>query len=247
MSYFKALERSKNNKVAKYQPVRPNIAICIPTRGQLSVSFVTFVYTPLALFRQTWCNKVTILRSNPYSVALNRNLITEEALKEGADYILWLDDDMLFNGIDPNEALKKLVETDALIVSGLCREKTPPDFPYAMAEDRPYYSNEGLPQLMKEIDYSKVKDNVLDVYETGLACCLIKAEVFAKMQKPYFRWDDGIFGEDLYFMKKARELGYKVKVRTDVKLDHSGTFIIKHDGSLDQARAEQSIVRCGTR
>lgn len=72
------------------------------------------------------------------------------------------------------------------------------------------------------------KDDVIDVADTGSFCMLAKREVYDKMQKPYYYYDDETgFPEDRYYCDKARALGYKIKVRSDLKLNH-----ISHFGDL---------------
>lgn len=73
------------------------------------------------------------------------------------------------------------------------------------------------------------KNKVGEILWCGLGCTLVKAQVFSKLEKPYFRsdkllllnswpnieWIDageqGYGGQDIYFCIKAREKGFKIK------------------------------------
>jgi hypothetical protein len=63
---------------------------------------------------------------------------------------------------------------------------------------------------------------------------LIKREVFEGMSEPWFDmpWQTtrGYMGEDVFFCKKAQELGYKVYIDHDVshEIGHIGTFEFGH-------------------
>lgn len=84
-------------------------------------------------------------------------------------------------------------------------------------------------------DYDTWKD---EITHCGLGCVLIKADVFKKLKKPYFRTDISYVrfgdevqeiktpnqewgGEDAYFFHKVREAGYKL-TKTDVTVQHLG-------------------------
>jgi hypothetical protein len=63
---------------------------------------------------------------------------------------------------------------------------------------------------------------------------LIKREVFEGMSEPWFDmpWQTtrGSMGEDVFFCKKARELGHKIYIDHDVshEIGHIGTFEFGH-------------------
>jgi hypothetical protein len=117
MAYFRNLERSEKRKLEEAR--KPRIAICIPTRGMIHLNFLKEVYMPLAVVPLPRCHKITTLSEGHYSVVQPRNSLVEFALKSGADYIWFLDDDTLFPNKNPNEVLKMLYDTNQPIVSGL--------------------------------------------------------------------------------------------------------------------------------
>jgi intein/homing endonuclease len=63
--------------------------------------------------------------------------------------------------------------------------------------------------------------------------CMIKREVFEKVEAPWFVWNDiGENSEDFYFFEKARQAGYGTKVMTEIKLSHIGDLVVTFDGKF---------------
>uniref|UniRef100_A0A6H1ZVL4 Putative glycosyl transferase n=1 Tax=viral metagenome TaxID=1070528 RepID=A0A6H1ZVL4_9ZZZZ len=142
-----------------------------------------------------------------------RNGICKFALEEGMDYVLFVDDDQII----PRETIKKLVELDKDIVC------TP-------ILDR---NGEGRIAL-----FNKDWDDILDCTEDmevgycGMGCTLIKIDVlkelYSKYERPfefgYIGEDDDqrYLGEDLMFTKRARENGFNIWCKHDIKPIHLG-------------------------
>ncbi len=62
--------------------------------------------------------------------------------------------------------------------------------------------------------------------------CLVKSEVFRKMEYPHFNYQSALnhrdtISEDVYFCKKARDNGFKVWADTTIICDHKGTHYYK--------------------
>jgi hypothetical protein len=75
-----------------------------------------------------------------------------------------------------------------------------------------------------------------EVGSVGTGVMLIKREVFQGMSEPWFdmpwQYDNrGYMGEDVFFCKKAQELGFKVYIDHDVskEIGHIGTFEFRHE------------------
>jgi hypothetical protein len=233
MSYFRNLERSERSKAGQ-EKKKPRITLCLPTRGMLNIKFVQT--TLFDLYTQPLFDMTMQIVAGNHSVDCTRNIAARHAKEEpDSEYLFWLDDDMLFsNGIQPHQALKMLYDLNEPIVTGLARNKT--NFGYSAWRNNSQ-------ELLTEEDVKESK--IIDVAGAGLYCCLVKREVFDKMKYPYFdtvclenrtRGMD-IIGEDSYFFSKARELGYKAKLLTSVKLDHiCGDIVVNCDGSIQPVR-----------
>jgi 2-polyprenyl-3-methyl-5-hydroxy-6-metoxy-1,4-benzoquinol methylase len=144
-----------------------------------------------------------------------RNELARDALKDGCDYILFIDSDIIM----PSGAIDKLIDMNEDIASGLYFAKAKPYLPVArvMKGDKHFY--------LEDFEYNKI----MDVAGVGLGLCLIKSDVFRKLTYPYFKfeWKDdenGIYevAEDLYFCDNARAVGYSIKLNTGLLLEHEG-------------------------
>jgi len=205
-------------------PHKPIIAICLPHTGMLYSEFVQRTWLPL-MTQQDWCIK-KVFMCKSYGLPLARNILVENALKSGADYILFVDSDMIpETPSDPNMALRILYECNAPVVSALYRVKKKEGYTYAMwLKD---------PKGRGYVAVEKWTGNYIKVDAVGLGFCLIKTEVFEKMDKPYFHWElQDEISEDFYFCEKVKKLGYTIRVMTDVRFSHIGIFKVTSDGKI---------------
>jgi glycosyltransferase involved in cell wall biosynthesis len=143
-----------------------------------------------------------------YQLPFSRNRIIQHALDSNSDYVFFVDADMVFQP----DVLLKLYAHDLPMVNALAFRRTFPSYPC----------------IFKWVDANKCYETVeytnglLEVDATGMACHLIKTEVFRKMKKPYYYYRDNLFSSDLTFCENAKKLGYKIMIDTDVKIGHIG-------------------------
>lgn len=215
----------------------PKIAICIPFNANWIPEWAEKMYLPLMYHPVNWCQKIAFLTRVP-SISVARNTLVEQALSINADYILFVDTDIVMEQpSDPNVALSQLYQTinkskdtnnsnykDARIVSGLYRAKQKTGFGYAMWLK---YQEKGFTPI------ANWQGNWLNVDVVGMGFCLIDMKVFKDIPKPWFIWNEpsGI-SEDFYFCLLAKKQGYETRVFTDVKLSHLGTLKVKCDATI---------------
>ena len=205
---------------------KPRIAICVPHTGNWNAEWTEKTYGPLRFIPLDWCDKIPFLCRVP-SLPLARTILVESTLQANADYVFFLDTDVIIEG-DPNQALRMLYECmqgtdDVSIVSGLYRAKQKGGFNNAM-----WMKTEG--------GYAPIREwsgNFLTVDVCGLGLSLIKTEVFKKSPKPWFHWEesDGI-SEDFFFMEKCHSYGFKTFVFTEVKASHVGSLKVQNSGEV---------------
>ena len=150
------------------------------------------------------------------NISRNRNTAVENAVKAKVHWLLFVDDDMVF---EP-DAICKLLDRDLDIVGGLCVRKVYPFEPVVGV-----ICDDGKYRLLRNI--TENLGAVLNCDGTGTAFLLIKMSVFDKLEKPYFAMppkDDGVLGEDLYFCRKAVEAGFKIHVDSSVHVGHLGLY-----------------------
>jgi hypothetical protein len=156
------------------------------------------------------------------------------------DWILFVDDDMVWQPGD----VKTLVETqrkyDLDMVGGLCFQRGAPHQPTLYHRDPDtggYHFREDWPL-----------DVALEVDATGMAFMLIHRRVFerilgepmptlAERQRmpppPFFKWT-GEYGEDFLFCQEAKEAGCRIFVDTEVRIGHIAEVTVTEETFLQQ-------------
>jgi len=164
-----------------------------------------------------------------------RNAAVDYALKSGAEYIFFRDNDTFARP----EALATLFSLRADIAGGIYYNKQWPSEPLVFK----------YPQMGGYKDWRF--GDVVECDAIGMGCCLVRTEVFEKIPPPWFRtirgatefavepvmdWakkqmdallsPDNIHGdmtEDIYFCLKARAAGFKVYAHAGVQCAHLDT------------------------
>lgn len=147
-----------------------------------------------------------------------RERLTEQAMNDGADYILFVDDDM----ICPLDMFERLYKRQEDIVGALAFTRYAPHKPvifnltegYDKVAQKNYYTS--------TIYYNYPKDSLVECDAVGFGAVLINCKVFEKIPKPWFVMNNGV-GEDVQFCFDAKKAGFKVFMDTAVKLGHLST------------------------
>lgn len=152
-----------------------------------------------------------------------RNKLAAQAVKLEADYILWLDSDMTFQPDTLRRLFKTMEEQDADIVSGLYFRRSAPYTPVAF--DKVKINEDGTSSHQ---DYTGPLTGVHEVEGVGFGCVLMKAQCLLDVFGQYGGGFNplGGFGEDLSFCWRARQLGFKLVLDTDIKLGHIGHITV---------------------
>ncbi len=199
----------------------PKIALCVPHKDSVSMEWAHRTWGPLAHHQEIWCHKKPILCRGP-PIHLARESIVDQALEWGADYLFFIDSDVVLeHPPNPNIALRRLMDHNMPIMSGLYRaKKSGPNYnPWAM------WTFKSAKEAFEPVTEWKAK--LVEVDVVGLGCCLIKREVFENTPKPWFRWElDKAPSEDFYFLLKAKTKGYKVIVDTTIRCSHIASMKI---------------------
>jgi len=197
------------------------VAICVPCRDTVMTGFAFDLAKLCAYEGVTRCAKggSLMIYQVPGTLIFNqRERLAEEALKDGADAILWVDSDMRF----PKDALEILLSRDLPIVGVNATTRRFPVKPTAL--DIEPETND----LVKV--NSKGKTGLEQVMGVGFGMVLIKKEVFEAAQKPWFWFEQtdkgGTIGEDIYFCAKAYDAGYQTVIDHDLSMHirHIGTY-----------------------
>ena len=139
-------------------------------------------------------------------VASAYNEIAREFLKDGANYLLTVEDDTF----PPDNALIKLLKHAAL-------GKVAVGAWYPKRQD----VLEGTPIILTETKREALDADgeVHEVYTLPMGCTLYSAEVFYKTDFPYFVTTETLT-QDSFFSQKVRDAGYKLYCDTSIRCKH---------------------------
>ena len=153
-----------------------------------------------------------------YDCARARNDIVRMALEGGFDYIFMVDADMYV----PKDTLQKLLEYPTEICLGLCPRKN------TRVGKTCIYKIGQINYEDAYTYYDLPKQDRVMVHGGGLACALIKTDIFKNLTYPWFRYvtyqDGSELSEDLYFCSQAKANGYKIYVDTRVRCGHATRY-----------------------
>lgn len=194
-------------------------AVCIPARGQMEVATAFDLAAMVGYMVKTTKHDIDIYTAAGTLIFDQRNKLVKTSLEAKCDYIVFIDADMRF----PRDTIMRLLQHKKEIIGVNATTRSEPVIPTAkmlhIEEDgsctwQPIYSN-SLNGISKA-------DGI------GCGVMMIKADVFKRIQEPYFYFeqlpDNKILGEDIYFCVKAKDAG------VDTWVDHDLSMEIKHIG-----------------
>lgn len=161
-----------------------------------------------------------------YTIAENRNYLAAQAVKNDCDYLLMVDDDMLF----PPETLKVLLSREKDIIGVPYNVKAlPKSTDERQRHNVTYFPEE--PLHPNQVKVEKPLDEPEEVLAIGSGVMLVNVDVFRKLSQPHFTfemYENGMtkVGEDSCFCYKAAKEGYKIWCERSLKdLGHIGDYI----------------------
>lgn len=148
------------------------------------------------------------------AIHVAREMIAAKCIREGYDWVLFIDDDMTF----PPNIIEQLLSHDAPIVSAMCFKRITPYTPcfYEKCE----LKEGGI--YLKPYDLDEVPTETFMAEAAGAACMLIKREVFEKIPAPWFL-PLPFSGEDIAFCIKAKAAGYGILIDPKPIIGHIET------------------------
>ena len=154
-----------------------------------------------------------------------RNSLARQAVKSEADWVLWLDSDMVFDPDLLDKMLTVCIENDIDFLTALCFRRKPPYTPCLF--ERLDVRKDG-----KGASYTallSVPDGRFRVEGCGLAGVLMSTDVLisvaAKFNGAMFDPMYG-FGEDVTFCWRARQCGYEIWCDSDIEMGHVGQCVV---------------------
>ena len=152
-----------------------------------------------------------------------RNNLARQAIKAEADWVLWLDSDMVFAPDTLQRMLKVCQDNNIDFLTAVCFRRKPPYTPCLF--DR-------LEKVDKGASYTallSVPEGLFKVGGCGFAGVLMASDVLLSVQSKFngrmFDPMDG-FGEDVSFCWRARQCGYDIWCDSGIEFGHVGNCIV---------------------
>jgi GT2 family glycosyltransferase len=148
-------------------------------------------------------------------IGINRRDIVREALEANAEWVFFLDDDMLF----PPDHLTRLLAHEQPVVASLYLTRKPPHFAVAYNE---YVKGEGWRAVTLE---GAPQTGLSDVVAAGTGGMLVRTDVFRRIEEgTWFLHEDGT--EDLPFCARVIEAGFPIYLDLEARMGHLSTYAI---------------------
>lgn len=192
------------------------ILIAVPCMDQVSARFTACLATLNKVGNSALSLKTSSL------IYDSRNSLAEQALKANADYVLWLDSDMVF---EP-DTLERLLADDKDMVGALYFRRAVPFTPVIYSDYKGNIEDGLIWTPQKEYPQS-----LFEVAGIGFGCVLMKTDILFNMIAKFKDWFTplGHSGEDLSFCYRAKELGYSIWCDPTIKMGHEAKMVITEE------------------
>ena len=197
------------------------LAVCIPCRDTLHSAHAMSL---IELVKFNTMNDIdTHVFMDASTVLLTqRERLAAMALEFGAEYMLWLDSDIVFPA---TTAVRLMNHNEDVVAANYVRRQLP-------AKGVAY---ESMENWQKPLGFD-VRDELVPVAGVGMGCMLMKTVIFLELSKPWFEFEwtpssNDFLGEDMVLCRKIAATGRQVKIDTALshELRHLGTWAFGPD------------------
>ena len=215
-------------KNTMWSGVNTSVAIVVPTKDTV---YSHFSYSLSNMIKLTTLMGIeTHLFFDGGTILINqRENLIKQAIEVGAEWVLWLDSDMMF----PASVLMRLLAHNEDIVGCNYMKRSFP-FKTVAFTDTSDWEN-WIP-----IEYS---NDLVDAEAVGMGCVLMRTKLFKELQKPYFEYTyqpttEDWGGEDFTLFKKFNKLGHTLKIDMNLsnEIYHIGTFAYGRSMSVNSVK-----------
>ena len=201
---------------SKWSLKKSKLAILVPCRDTLHSAFALCLAEMVKL--NTMNNIDTHIVMEASTILLTqRERLALEAQKIGAEYMMWLDSDMVFPA---TTALRLMAHQEDVVAANYVRRQPP----YKGV------AYETIGDWENPLAYEP-QDDLVEVEGIGMGCMLVKTSILDEIPQPWFEFGwvpetQDLLGEDMIFCQKMAQVGYTVKVDTNLSMEtkHLGTY-----------------------
>lgn len=200
---------------------KKKLAVLVPCRDMLHSAFAKCLTELVKLNTMSGIDTHVIMDASTVLLT-QRARLASEAQAVGAEYMLWLDSDMVF----PATTAQRLMAHDEPVVSAnYVRRQLP-------AKGVAY---EKIGDWQNPLPF-KSQDHLVPIEGIGMGCMLVKTSILDEIPKPWFEFhwteeSNDHLGEDMDFCMKMAKAGYTIKVDTNLSMEmrHLGTWAFGPD------------------
>lgn len=191
--------------------------IAVPCMDQVPAPFCQ----SLALLQKPEGECTLVMKSGSL-IYTSRNDLATMSLQAEADYIFWLDSDMVFKPDTLVRMMKTIRENDLDILTGLYFRRVPPYSPVLFDQ----LDIDG--EICRFSEFKEIPDHLFEVGGCGFGCVLMKTDVFLDVHSKHRNLFAplGNNGEDVAFCWRARDCGFKIWCDPSVILGHVGYSVV---------------------
>lgn len=200
---------------------KTKLAVLIPCRDLLHAAHAHCLSAMMKLNTSNGLDTHIVMDASTVLLT-QRQRLAVEAQNIGAEYMLWLDSDISFPA---TTALRLLAHQEDVVAANYVRRQLP-----AKGVAYPKIGDWENPLPFKSTN------KLMPVEGIGMGCMLMKTSILDEMDKPWFDFtytpeSNDFLGEDMYFCRKMAEVGYKIKVDTNLSMElrHLGTWAFGPD------------------
>jgi len=201
---------------SKWSLKKGKLAVLVPCRDMLHAAFAKSLTELVKLNTSSGIDTHVIMDASTVLLT-QRERLGLEAQKVGAEYMLWLDSDMVFPA---TTALRLIAHNEPVVAANYIRRQLP-------AKGVAY---ETIGDWQNPLPFEP-QDELAPVEGIGMGCMLVKTAILSKIAQPWFEFgwtpeSNDHLGEDMIFCQKMAQAGYTVKVDTQLSMEmrHLGTW-----------------------
>jgi len=200
---------------------KSKLAILIPTRDFLHSAHAQCLTEIVKLNIMNGLDTQVIMDASTILLTQRERLATF-GIETGAEYLLWLDSDIV---APATTALRLLAHKEPVVAANYIRRQLP-------AKGVAY---ETIGDWQNPLPFEP-QDDLVSVEGVGMGCMLMQTAIFNQIPKPWFEFgwspeSNDHLGEDMILCQKIAQAGYTVKIDTNLSMElrHLGTWAFGPD------------------